>query len=202
MAVDLIIDGYNLLHASGVIGRGIGPGALARSRQALLGVLSASLEPDQRPRTTVVFDSGPAGRGLPHDIEWHGMRVRFAAQHACADALIEELIQANSAPRRLVVVSSDHRLQRAARRRRARAIDSDRWFAQLLAKRRRRQSATPPAETTKPNQRLTPAEVEYWLAQFRGEPESPRPTATDGETEVDNPFPPGYAEDLLDEDDK
>ena len=197
MAVDLIIDGYNLLHASGVIGRGIGPGALARSRRALLGVLTVSLEPDQRPRTTVVFDSGPAGRGLPHDLEWHGIRVQFAARHASADALIEELIQANNAPRRLVVVSSDHRLQRAARRRRARAIDSDRWFAQLLAKRRRRQSATPP-ETTKPNQRLTPAEVEYWLAQFRATPESSRPTAAD--TEVDNPFPPGYAEDLLDED--
>ena len=197
MAVDLIIDGYNLLHASGVIGRGIGPGGLARSRQALLSVLSASFEPDQRSRTTVVFDSGPAGRGLPHDEQWHGIAVRFATRHSSADALIEALIQANTAPRRLVVISSDHRLQRAARRRRARSIDSDRWFAQLLADRRRK-SAAPPAETIKPSQRLTDAEVEYWLTQFRTAPGPDLPTTA--EPEVDNPFPPGYAEDLLNDD--
>jgi uncharacterized protein len=199
MPVALIIDGYNLLHASGVIGRGVGPGGLARSRQALLAVLSASLESDQRACTTVVFDSGAAGRGLPHDQQWHDMAIRFAAQHASADAMIEELIQANTAPRRLVVVSSDHRLQRAARRRRAQAIDSDRWFAELLATRRRRQSAAMPAEVAKPFEQLTPAEVEYWLAQFRAGPGPAASTAA--ETEIDNPFPPGYAEDLLDHND-
>ena len=29
----LVIDGYNLLHASGILGRGIGPGSLERSRR-------------------------------------------------------------------------------------------------------------------------------------------------------------------------
>ena len=61
-----------------------------------------------------------------------GITVCFAEQYAEADDLIEELIRLDSMLRRLVVVSSDHRLQRAARRRRAKAIDSDVWYAELI----------------------------------------------------------------------
>jgi predicted RNA-binding protein with PIN domain len=195
MATDLIIDGYNLLHATGIVGRG-GPGGLERSRRALLGVLCAALEPDQRARTTVVFDAGRAGRGLPHSTDQQGLQVRYAAQHEDADALIEQLIRLASAPRRLIVVSSDRRVQRAARRRRATAVASDRWFAHLLARRRRRQTAMPP-ERTKPAIPLTDTEVQYWLAEF-GLSDSDVPPDQSG-PEIDHPFPPGYAEDLLDE---
>ena len=48
-----------------------------------------------------------------------------------ADSLIEELIQKNSTPKNLTVVSSDHRLHRAALRRKATPIDSDVWFDEL-----------------------------------------------------------------------
>ena len=72
-------------------------------------------------------------------LEHRGITVRFAAQYEEADELIEELIRADSAPRRLVVVSSDHRIQRAARRRRAKAVDSDVWYAELVRARRERQ---------------------------------------------------------------
>ena len=46
----LIIDGYNLLHASGILGRGIGPGGLERSRSALLNFLAESLDERQLDR--------------------------------------------------------------------------------------------------------------------------------------------------------
>ncbi len=41
----LLIDGYNLMHVAGIVGRGVGPGGLERSRLALLNFLAESLEP-------------------------------------------------------------------------------------------------------------------------------------------------------------
>lgn len=163
--MSLIIDGYNLIHAANIVGRGRGPRSLERSRQALLDALTSSLEAPELARTTVVFDAQDAPPGLARTFEHRGLRVRFAARYADADSLIEELIRADSAPRSLTVVSSDHRLQRAARKRRAKAIDSDVWFAGLIARRRRGNvEAAPPKAKRDP--KLTPTEVDYWLDQF------------------------------------
>jgi predicted RNA-binding protein with PIN domain len=200
--MSLLIDGYNLLNAVGIIPRGVGPGTLERSRLALLNFLAESLDDAEVPRTTVVFDAGPdAPRGLPRLIEHRGITVRYASQYEDADALIEELIRAESAPRRLTVVSSDHRVQRAARRRRARAVDSDAWYAEIVRGRRGRPKSTPgPA---KPNVPLLEEEVAQWVQRFGGEAYLERvveEAEADDAAPIDNPFPPGYAEDLLEED--
>ena len=134
--MSLVIDGYNLLHASGILGRGIGPGGLERSRTALLNFLAESLDKRQLARTTVVFDAREAPPGLPRTIEHQGITVRFAARGSDADQEIEQLIAKHSAPRRLTVVSSDHRLHRAARRRQAKAVDSDQWYADVVRRRK------------------------------------------------------------------
>ena len=81
--------------------------------------------------------------------------------------MIEELILRDSAPRRLTVVSSDHRLQKAAHRRKATAVDSDRWLAQMLRERQSRQQAGP-SDSVKPEGPLSAGEVEFWLKQFGG----------------------------------
>ena len=65
----------------------------------------------------MVFDAQTPRRACRARCIHRGLTVRFAVRYEEADRLIEELIRADSAPRRLVVVSSDHRLQRAARRR-------------------------------------------------------------------------------------
>lgn len=216
----LLIDGYNLLNATGITGRGSGPGGFERSRLAFLNFLAASIEPQELPHTTVVFDARHAPPGLPRTFEHHDMTVRFAPRDESADDLIAELIQAESAPRRLVVVSSDHAIQRAARRRRAKAVDSDTWYAELIRARRRRteSAADAPAQPAVP---LLAEDVNYWLRQFGGasalaafvaresaepptaeepgpdEPlddEKPYPSNADP---FDNPFPPGYGDDLL-----
>jgi uncharacterized protein len=161
----LLIDGYNLLHASGVLGRGVGPGGFERSRTALLNLLAESLPPEERDRTTVVFDAAKAPWGLARTVQHQGLTVCFASRHEDADSLIEELIAADSAPRRLTVVSSDHRLHRAAKRRKATPIDSDLWLAQLLRDRRERQQ-TAPDDSMKPQGPFSAGEVEFWLRQF------------------------------------
>jgi predicted RNA-binding protein with PIN domain len=160
----LLIDGYNLLHASGILGRGRGRGALARSREALLNVLAESLPAGEIPRTVVVFDAHDPPWGLSRQADHRGLTIYFASRHADADTMIEELINAHSAPRKLVVVSSDHRVQRAAKRRRATAIDSDRWFGELM--RARQEPSSSGEECLKPEGPFSPGEVEFWLRQF------------------------------------
>lgn len=134
-----LIDGYNLLHIVGILGGKVGPGGLERARDALLGFLARSLTAAERAATTVVFDASQGPLGLPREQNHRGVRVLFAVGHDDADALLEQLIREDSAPRQLVVVSSDHQIQRAAKRRRATAIDSDLWYDEMQRRRHARE---------------------------------------------------------------
>src|SRR5687767_1642502 len=130
MAARLLIDGYNLLHASGVF-VAAGPPTLERTRAAFLHFLAERLEARQCRRTTVVFDATQAPANLPHATSVAGMRVLFSRNGQDADALLEDLLLAEKSPRELLVVSSDHRVQRAARQRGARFVDSEIWIREL-----------------------------------------------------------------------
>jgi predicted RNA-binding protein with PIN domain len=156
----VLIDGYNLLHASGVFGN-VGRTSLESSRQALLDWLGEVLSDAQRQRTTIVFDAREAPPGLPRSANKHGIQIHFAPRGREADDLLEELIRSHSSPRALTVVSSDHRLHRAARRRRATPVDSDTWVAALRVK--------PTDEELEPKRQvvLEPDEVNEMLRDFR-----------------------------------
>jgi predicted RNA-binding protein with PIN domain len=184
--MSLLIDGYNLMHAAGILGRGLGPGGLERGRTALLNFLAESIDPAEVGKTIVVFDAASAPPGAPAAMRHKGLLVRFAADYEDADALIEELIRHDAAPKKLTVVSSDHRLHRAARRRRAKAVDSEDWYAETLRLRRQRQCPSP--EPQKPLPGAAERSVEYWLHEFEN-------LVDDLEEPSCSPFPPGYAED-------
>jgi hypothetical protein len=193
-----LIDGYNLLHVTGIFGRGRGPRGLERSRKALLNFLAASLAPSELSQTTIVFDAAGAPPGLPQSYRYEGMQVEFARDPGNADELLERLIAAHDTPRKLVVVSGDHRIQRAARRRRSKAVDSDRWWAKLCLKRRVTDSAT--TKPQKPTAKPSSFEVDYWVEQFTETSEdSNPPRKAKPHDELESPFPPGYADDLLEE---
>jgi hypothetical protein len=198
----LLIDGYNLLHATGIFGDGTDLTALHRSREALLRFLADAIDAGQRRYTTIVFDAAGAPPGLPRTLVHDDITVHFARAYADADAMLEELIEAHAAPKSLVVVSSDHRVQRAARRRGAKFVDSDRWYAELRAARAGRAAASANMHQ-KPANVLSDKEVEYWMGEFADppiddtKPAESRPPALD----VDNVFPEGYAEDLLGDED-
>jgi predicted RNA-binding protein with PIN domain len=157
----ILIDGYNLLHASGVFGAARGAGGFEASRRALLDAL-ARLLGDGRGTATVVFDAADAPPGLPGRYAHDGIDVRFARDYPSADALIEELIEAHEAPTSLTVVSADHRVSAAARRRRAKAASSGEWFAGLRAAAAR----GPDPGDTKPPPPVSDGEVERWLREF------------------------------------
>ena len=213
----LIIDGYNLLHASGILPRGVGPGTLERVRGALLNFLVESLEADELAKAVVVFDAREAPAGRPRQVTHRGLRVHFAPNPGDADALIEQLILDDHSPRKLLVVSSDHRLQRAARRRRAirstATAGMPRWFSRRVGRQQR--AADEPAKPTGP---LSAGEVARWLSHFGMTPAqgsgaeqstsdqagaNPNDRDATGseppEGNLANPFPPGYGEDLLED---
>ncbi|MGB6042070.1 MAG: NYN domain-containing protein [Pirellulales bacterium] len=163
--MSLIIDGYNLLNATTIAGTGPNRGTLANARLALLDFVVEVVPANQLSRTTVVFDAGknaPVGRARRHD--YRGLIVHFSTGYESADELIEELIAKNSAPRSLTVVSSDHRLQRAARRRRASPIDSERWYVEMTRLDRSQTEAD--TRNAKPPPPTTAIEIDFWTRLF------------------------------------
>jgi predicted RNA-binding protein with PIN domain len=127
----LIIDGYNLLHAAGLGRVRYAPGDLERARHRLLALLCEKLSPVEQMRCTVVFDAGEQAPDAARERRHHEIRVLFAPPGFEADDLIEHLIAEHSSPKQLVVVSADHRIQKAAARRHARPVDSNRFWDRL-----------------------------------------------------------------------
>jgi len=139
----LLIDGYNLLHAAGLARMQYGPGDLERARHRLLALLAEKLRADERSRCTVVFDAQQAPQDLLPSQPHHGISVRYAPAGQDADTAIENLIAKHPAARRLIVVSGDHRLKQAAKRRNATPMDSDSFLQEL----ERRESISPHQES-------------------------------------------------------
>ena len=156
----VIVDGYNLLHASGVFGDERGARGFEQSRLALLDMLADLLGSDAE-KTIVVFDAAKAPDGLPGRLTHKGIRVWFAREYPDADSLIEELVEDDNAPSSLRIVSSDRRLQLAAKRRRAGTITSEDWLTEIKSAKRRRQMP-PDAKPPEPS----PADVEAWKRYF------------------------------------
>jgi uncharacterized protein len=178
----LIIDGYNLMHAVGLARRTYAPGQLERCRTQLLRYLASHLAGPERERTTVVFDAAEAPPGLPRQTAAAGMAVCFASPGKEADDTIEELIAGHSSPRQIRLVSSDHRLQRSARRRRGDFVDSEVFAAEL-----ERRGAVSEADEGPADAAVGPSlkeraesqtDLETWLAIF-GEIGEPTELASD-----------------------
>jgi predicted RNA-binding protein with PIN domain len=168
----LIIDGYNLLHAAGLARRRYGPGQLERCRAQLLAYLAKHLTDAERERATVVFDAAEAPAGLPRQLTAAGITVRFAAPGKDADDTIEELIAAHSAPRQIRLVSSDHRLQRSAQKRRGIFTDSEDFVEELDRRGPISEESQPQPEPPSTGKRARETETERWLRVFGEMPEA------------------------------
>ena len=216
-----LVDGYNLLHAVGFAGRLDAPGNLERARIVMLDKLATYLTPEQRKQTIIIFDAGRRSQDRPQQYVRHDIRVEFAYDFDDADSMIELLIKKHSVPQKLLVVSSDHRIQNAARRRQAQFVDSDVWIDKLESP--PDTSSRGSREPAKPKLR---EDTEYWMQLFdsqeiqemveldgigsESEPDQPgsessssgsssSETADEKDVGSDyNPFPDGYGEDLID----
>jgi predicted RNA-binding protein with PIN domain len=124
-----LIDGYNLMHAAGALdGQEIERAMFQRKRRRFLKTLAEALGPVRCRQTTVVLDATTPPADFPLETVHEGLNLVFALGDENADARIESLIASHSAPRSLTVVSSDRRIRRAARRRRARTLSADEFL--------------------------------------------------------------------------
>jgi predicted RNA-binding protein with PIN domain len=192
----IIIDGYNLIFQCGLEGRSRSPKSLERARDRLISALS-HLSAKERARTTVVYDAKklPIGESEAKSNR-NGVTVHFAIEFEDADSMIEMLISKNSNPKNLLVVSSDHRINKAALRRKSTPIDSDVWFDQLECGKESQPSfKIPVASEQQPrisSEELKELKSVDWAAEFGVDEQNP----TDKNPPAFNPFPPGYADDI------
>ena len=157
-----LIDGYNLLHAMGVLRGRVGPRGLEKARLRLLGLLGGALG-DDASQATIIFDAASAPAGAKDSHEFQRIHVRFAVHHEQADDLIEALIRQNSTPKQLAVVSDDRRIQEAARRRHCRAVGCLDFLEELERTRRRRR---PKSDQAPEKQAPSRQDMDRWLRAF------------------------------------
>lgn len=175
--IRFLIDGYNFLNASGIdtLGRIPSGGTpLERNRLAMLDFLLEHLTPEEVAETVVVFDGHYSFWSGAEQFTYHGLTVRFAARYPDADSLLEEMIREHTSPKRLTVISSDHRIQRAAHRRRAKFVDSEAWYRELCARHDRPVKTTQQtqAASDKEHVEISPEDLKFWLQKFASPPKT------------------------------
>jgi hypothetical protein len=153
----VIIDGYNLLHSIHKEDSDSGP----ISDVQLCGIVSRYLKLIDE-KGEIIFDgTGPRDKSGFDDIS--NLEVLFAGLAADADTVIGDKIRANTAPKRLTVVSSDRRVVKSAQARKATIVRSDVFWDNLRKQLSRKKTAKEPAEKRRG---LSESETEQWLKLF------------------------------------
>lgn len=160
-----LVDGYNLYHAA------------TRFSTDWAGLVPLKLcdliaEDMQRLRDAaiVVFD-GTRPRDQVTRIEPEGfVKLAYSGPYQEADDVIEDLIRRNSAPRRLIIVTSDRRIHKAARKRRAKSIKAQDYLLALI---RRASAPQPPKDPPEKRLGVPPGQLNQWLDLFDIDPNEP-----------------------------
>jgi len=153
-----LIDGYNLqkqVHKAD-------PESETPSDIYLCKILSQYLK-RIREQGQIIFD----GIGPPDRTEFENLdniEILFTGRNIDADSIIERKIKANTAPKRLVVVSSDRRLRVAAAKRKAVGIKSEDFWPMITSQLQRRVKRR--VEPRSKHDGLTQSETDQWLDLF------------------------------------
>jgi len=168
----ILIDGYNLLFQSPFIGKGRGRGWLERARRNLIVYLHSRIAEELLQKTFVVFDASQVGDSNVDYRSDKGVTVLFSRLHAEADDLLEEFIRKHPSPKSLLVVSSDQRVRKCAKARRAVSINSEHFLTGLDQGRWKHQGtrlnelASESQTLDEKNQSLTDDQINFWLDEF------------------------------------
>lgn len=156
----VLIDGNNLLHAALDHDPERPP-----SRSTLCRIL-ALWSRRTGEKVTIVFDGRAPAAALAKQISVPGVEVHYSGRGIEADETLECLINESTAARLLSVVSSDHEVMRAARRRRAKTCRADDFWESVL-----RDLARPLHEPLEPPEKqtgITPEQADDWLRTLEG----------------------------------
>ena len=162
-----LIDGYNLIFECGLHGKQINADSLAKARTELLDKIRAVFPEEEWRQIAVVFDAKKEMlSGQKERDDYLGVPVYYSIRFSDADEMIEEFIAKHSNPKNLLVVSSDHRIQKAALRRKSRISDSGDWFDKLDSFSRQYESNL---EVDKPEISLTADEMHQFMDDLKEE---------------------------------
>ena len=149
-----LVDGNNVQYAMRKAG-------LDMARSLLCNLMDTLARQD---RVCVVFDGPQPPHGLLQQLSHENVEMIFS-EHRKADELILDRIRHDSAPRRLVVVSSDHEIRQLAHQRQCRMLKSDEFVQLLLDV----DQAPPPPKRVEPAgkyQGLSGSETQAWMHEF------------------------------------
>lgn len=192
----LLIDAYNVLNVEGVLPNHLAApnliqlvGMLARSRYAARptklvcdGHLSSQIQTHLRTKAA----------GHATSVRYEGVDLIFSGPGEEADDVIEHLLTHHAGSASLLVVSSDRRLRRAARRAGAAHRTSEAFLRELAADLSRPSSGEVPSFASKTP--LDHDQTRYWMRQFGlGEPDFSR-TERPSHLPTEEPPPPKEAQ--------
>ncbi|MDG3006314.1 NYN domain-containing protein [Paludisphaera mucosa] len=163
-----LIDGYNVMHAAGVVDSKMGRHQFRGARKRFLDRLAAALK-DLAAETTIVFDANQPPADFPIESNYRGMTVIFAVADADADSRIERILAHHSTPKSLTIVSNDREVRQSATRRKARAIKADDFLDRLPTLAYEARPPVKPAsdpESSRAAPALDDAERAYWQEVF------------------------------------
>lgn len=157
----ILVDAYNVLHVTGVLSPEVA-GPDLQDLAELIALSRWASIPAQ-----LICDGKATKAARPP----RGVKIVYAGAGKDADSLIESLIERDTAPRSLRIVSSDRRLRNAARRRKASWMSSEDFLRALnhdagRPSRGKLSSGKPPAPVPE-------GSVERWLADLGVEPNDP-----------------------------
>ncbi len=152
-----IIDGHNLLHAIPKVDESTG----------LISDLQLCLVVDNYLKRTgnsgeIIFD----GIGPPDKTGFDNMsklEISFSGIDTDTDTIIEDKISSSTAPKRLIIVSSDRRIRKAARTRKATSLKSEEFWNNLS---KQMSIKRPKKEPGEKRYGLSESETEKWLDYF------------------------------------
>lgn len=159
----LLVDAYNVLHTVGVL-----PPELAGiDIPGLVQLIQSSRYHSER--VDLICDGAARPEVPPGRRDM--VNVRYAGPGQEADAMIAQLVKHSTAPRRLIVVSSDQAVLRTARKRKCRTLTSPQFLHQLASDAQvgsggGSHAAAGSRVDQQPTGGLTDRQIEAWLSIF------------------------------------
>jgi predicted RNA-binding protein with PIN domain len=154
----IVIDGYNVIHASRDTDFDLTHLELEDARYALLGFLATHRRP-AREKITVVFDGSSGIR--PRISETRGIEVVFSEAGVTADEVICNMVAGAPNPRGILVVSDDREIRTNVLAFGAKVVASRNFLHQAEEESDKRRKAGP-REPPEKFKGTPPGEVERW----------------------------------------
>ena len=156
----VLVDTYNLLHITGILP----PEYAGIDVHGLAAMIARSRY--RRQQVTLICDGTPRSRESSADAPSSRLRIVYAGPGREADDEITDLIDRDSAPRRLLVISNDHRIRQHARRRKARTLACETFLRRLVLDARHASPGRKQASPRRPIEPLDEKQITAWYREF------------------------------------